>query len=90
MRYCVESGRKHVEPSHRRLLADCIAICHTMAGFMVRDSDLHADVCGVCADVCRRCASSRDHADASDQTMKECATQCRSCADSCERIATRA
>ena len=90
MRYCVESGGKHAEPSHLRLLADCTAICQTSAGFMLRGSDLHTRVCGVCAEVCRRCADSCTQVDPSDQTMKDCAAQCRSCADSCERMAGRA
>ena len=83
---CQEKGGRHAEPGHLRLLLDCADICRTSADFMLRRSDLHTLTCGVCAQVCERCAVScetlRD-----DDTMRACAEECRRCAASCREMA---
>src|SRR5512133_1858890 len=56
--YCLQMGGRHAEASHVRLLLDCAQICATSANFMLRQSDLHGRTCGVCAEVCERCAQS--------------------------------
>jgi hypothetical protein len=81
-------GGKHADASHIKLLADCVQICQTSADFMIRASDYHPQVCGVCADICDACA---DHcesmADGSD-FMQRCADICRRCAESCRQMSS--
>lgn len=84
--HCLEMGSDHVEPRHLRLLLDCAEICQTSANFMLRGSDLHGQVCAVCADVCERCAEDCARF-GDDQTMQQCAEVCRRCAQSCREMA---
>jgi hypothetical protein len=78
---------KHVDASQIRMLSDCAAICQTTAGFMLRGSQFHARLSGVCAEVCweceRECRSAGD-----DQVIQQCADACRRCAEACDRMAT--
>ena len=84
--YCLQQGGRHAEPEHVRLLLDCVDICETSARFMLRGSDLHGRTCGVCADVCERCAASCE-AFGDDEMMKACAEACRGCSASCRAMA---
>ncbi|WP_034388600.1 four-helix bundle copper-binding protein [Deinococcus sp. YIM 77859] len=84
--YCLQQGGRHAEASHVRLLMDCAMICHTSEDFMLRGSELHARVCGVCAEVCERCAQSCEGM-GDDPQMRTCADTCRRCADSCRQMA---
>ena len=52
--HCLDTGGKHVEPAHLRLMLDCAEICQTSANFRLNGSDLHHLTCGVCAEVSRR------------------------------------
>lgn len=83
MNHCLETGGRHTEPEHFRLMLHCAEICRTAASFMLGSSALHAVVCGACAEVCQACA------DSCEQTgdMDECAQACRACAQSCSRMA---
>ena len=85
--YCLGMGGKHAEASHIRLMLDCEEICQTSANFMLRGSDLHGRTCGVCAEVCERCAQDCDQF-GDDPQMKLCADTCRRCAESCRRMAS--
>lgn len=76
-------GGKHVEQGHFRLMMDCAEICATSANFMLRDSPLHRLTCGVCAEVCSRCADDC----AAVGEMHECVEACRACAHSCRAMA---
>ena len=87
IQHCLGMGGKHAEQSHIRLLADCAQICAVSADFMLRGSPLHGRTCGVCAEVCERCAQDCDRVGAGDQQMKQCADACRRCAQSCSRMA---
>lgn len=87
--HCLEMGGDHAEPNHIRLLLDCAEICQTSANFMLRVSDLHGQVCGVCAAVCERCAEDCERF-GDDEVMKQCAEVCRSCAQSCLEMAQMA
>lgn len=84
--YCTQMGGKHADPIHLRLLRDCAQICITSADFMIRESEVHPQVCGVCADVCARCAQSCESM-GDDAQMQECAKTCRRCAESCRKMA---
>lgn len=84
--YCLEQGGKHAQADHVRLVLDCAEICATSADFMLRGSPLHQRTCGVCAEVCERCAQSCEQFD-DDAQMKACAEACRNCARSCQQMA---
>jgi hypothetical protein len=86
--HCLQMGGKHSAPRHISLLLDCAQICHTSADFMLRNSPLHARVCGVCAEVCERCAQDCQRIDPNDTQMQACAEVCRRCAESCYRMAS--
>lgn len=87
--HCLEMGGEHASPEHIRLLQDCAQICATSADFMLRSSDYHPQVCGVCADICEACAQSCESLATGDAEafMKRCADICRQCAESCRRMA---
>lgn len=87
--HCLHTGDKHAEAGHIRLLLDCVEICQTSANFMLRGSDLHTHTCGVCAEVCERCARSCEQM-GNDEQMQACAEACRRCAESCRRMASMA
>lgn len=86
--HCLEMGGEHASAEHIRLLQDCVQICMASTDFMLRQSEYHADVCGVCADICDACATQCESmADGSD-FMQECADICRKCAESCRQMAS--
>jgi hypothetical protein len=87
LNHCMHMGGKHVEPTHLRLLYDCIQICATSADFMLRGSPFHNLTCGVCAMVCERCAEDCLRIDANDPQMVACADMCRRCAQTCRQMA---
>lgn len=88
--HCLQMGGKHAEASHIRTLLDCAEICATSANFMLRGSELHPQVCGVCADACERCAADCERIDPNDDMMRRCAEVCRRCAESCRQMAQMA
>lgn len=83
MNHCLEMGGKHTEPAHFRLMINCAQICQTSADFMLSNSEMHAEVCGVCADVCRACADSCRPLEG----MEQCVQACERCAESCRMMA---
>lgn len=89
IQHCLKMGGKHAEQSHIRMLMDCAEICQTSANYMLRGSELHGLTCGVCAEICQRCAD--DCAQfGDDQMMQRCADACRLCAQSCKEMAQHA
>lgn len=86
MTYCLKQGGKHSESAHIRLMLDCAEICQTSANFMLRGSELHARICGVCAEICQQCAEDCESM-GDDAQMKACADMCRRCAESCHQMA---
>lgn len=83
MNHCLETGGRHTEPAHFRLMINCAEICQTSANFMLSGSAFHARVCGVCAEVCEACARSCEGVGA----MDDCVQACRRCAESCRQMA---
>ena len=85
--HCLKLGGRHAGAEHIRLLLDSAEICATRADFMLRASPDHELTCGVCAELCRKCAESCEQLGDGDQTMQRCAEACHRCAESCEQMA---
>ena len=83
--HCLEEGKTHLDPTHVKLMADCIEVCQTAADAMVRQSPMHAEICRACADICDACAQSCE-AIPDCEEMKRCADICRQCATSCREM----
>jgi hypothetical protein len=87
VQYCLKEGGRHAAAHHVRLMQDCAEMCLTSADFMLRESDLHPETCGLCAKICVRCASSCEQVGGgNDALMNECAGACRACAKSCNEM----
>lgn len=84
--HCLTLGGRHAAAAHIRLLLDCAEICQTSANFMLRQSEFHAQTCGVCAEICQQCADDCARF-ADDQMMQQCVQSCRQCAESCQQMA---
>lgn len=84
--HCLEKGGDHARSDHITLLLDCAEICQTAGNFMLRKSELHAQICTACAEVCERCAEDCERFGSEDQMMKECAQSCRRCAEACRTM----
>jgi hypothetical protein len=76
----------HSPPSHVRILLDCAEICQTSTDFLIRNSDIHRQVCAACAATCLACASSCAQF-VGDDDMKCCEEICRQCAEACNEVA---
>lgn len=85
--HCIAMGGGHAEPRHVSSLADCASLCEASANFMLRSSEMHTDVCGLCADACDACADSCERIGDADETMQRCIDACRRCAESCRQMA---
>lgn len=84
--HCLQMGGRHALPEHIRLLQDCAQICVTSADFMLRMSDHHSQVCGLCAEICEACARACEGMADGTDFMQRCAEACRRCAESCRRM----
>jgi hypothetical protein len=85
--HCIERGGAHADVEHLRTLLDCAQACDASRDFMLRGSELHASVCGVCGDACERCAASCESLGGDDEVMRNCAEVCRRCAETCRSMA---
>ncbi|MGY3513988.1 hypothetical protein ACVIQY_006963 [Bradyrhizobium sp. USDA 3051] len=83
MNHCLETGGKHVEPKHFRLMMACAEMCRTAAHFMLINTPHHRHTCGECAEICSECAEDCERVGG----MDECVAMCRSCAQSCRAMA---
>ncbi len=82
MNHCLETGGKHVEAKHFRLMMNCAEICQTSANFQLSSSRFQHSLHEVCAEICEACAS--DCKKIGD--MDECVEACQKCADSCRQM----
>ena len=87
MNHCLNLGGEHASPEHMTALIDCAAACAMSASFMARGSPQHVKTCGLCAELCDRCALSCEQI-GNDATMKACTETCRRCAESCRKMAS--
>lgn len=83
MTHCLETGGKHIEPQHFRLMMDCAALCGTAAAFMLHKSQFHREVCRLCSAVCSTCADDCERIG----DMEDCVQACRRCAETCKAMA---
>jgi hypothetical protein len=83
MTHCLESGGRHTEPPHFRLMMDCATICDAAAAFMAHKSQFHYELCGLCSKICEACAASCAQLDG----MQPCVEACRACAQHCGHMA---
>ncbi|WFU28548.1 four-helix bundle copper-binding protein [Bradyrhizobium sp. CB1717] len=70
MNHCLETGGKHVEPNHFRLMMACAEMCRTAAHFMLINTPHHRHTCGECAEICSECVA----------MCRSCAQSCRAMA----------
>lgn len=82
MNHCLETGGKHVEPEHFRLMMNCAEICQTSANFMLSGSEFCDQVCELCAEICDACADNCEQVG----DMDECVAACRDCAQTCREM----
>lgn len=85
--HCLTKGGEDLAPDHVRIMMDCISACQLAADAMVRQSPLHADICGLCAKVCAACADSCESIESME--MKKCAQACRRSADLCREMSQK-
>ena len=83
MSHCLETGGKHVEPKHFRLMMACAEMCRTSANFMLIGTPHHKHTCGECAEICEECAQDCERVG----EMDDCVQACRKCAESCRKMA---
>lgn len=86
--HCLEMGGEHASPKHIKLLQDCAQICMTSADFMLRMSNYHPQICGLCADICEACATECESMADGNDFMQRCADACRKCAESCREMSS--
>ena len=84
MSHCLESGGKHVEPNHFRLMTNCADVCQTSANLQLSGSIYSSQLCALGAEVCEACADSCRTLDG----MDDCVRACEACASSCHSMAT--
>ncbi len=68
------------------MLTDCAELCQATANSMLRGSELHAILCGACADACDRCAQECARQGA-DEQLARCSATCRECGAACRKMA---
>lgn len=80
MNHCLETGGKHVEADHFRLMMNCAEICQTSANFQLSSSHFQQRLC----EVCEACAADCEKIGG----MDECVKACKKCAESCRKMAS--
>ncbi|QDK38151.1 four-helix bundle copper-binding protein [Bdellovibrio sp. NC01] len=84
--HCLDMGGEHASSEHISILQICSLICETSAKLMTLDSEFHHDLCRLCAEVCKACATDCERLAQGDEMMIDCVEVCRRCAESCERM----
>lgn len=79
--HCTKHGGKHMAREHIRRMLSCIDMCALTADFLLRRSPLVQELCDLCAEVCKQCATSCDAMD--DPYMRQCARLCEEAAHAC-------
>jgi hypothetical protein len=79
--HCTKQGGHHMAYEHIRRMLSCIDVCALTADFLLRRFPLTQEVCDLCADVCKQCATSCDGID--DKNMDACVRVCEAAARAC-------
>ena len=82
MNDCLDTGGKHVEANHFRLMINCAQICQTSANLQLSNSEFARQFCAFCVGVCEACAKSCSDLDG----MGGCEIACLDCAASCRSM----
>ena len=83
MTLCLETGGKHTEPKHFRLMMACAEVCRTSAHLMLINSPHAKHLCNECAEICDECAA--DCTKLGD--MNNCVEACQRCAEGLRQMA---
>lgn len=54
--HCLHRGGVHASQDHITMLLECAELCQVSARLMLLQSNIHFDVCRVCAKACENCA----------------------------------
>jgi len=83
MNHCLETGGKHVEPAHFRLMMACAEICGPRRISCLINTPRHKHTCKECRanlrGVRQRCERIGG--------IEECVAMCRACVNSCRKMA---
>jgi hypothetical protein len=82
MNLCLDTGGRHTEPEHFRLMISCATLCQSAADLMLSGSAFHERQCALCAVACEACAQSCEEIGG----MEQCVELCRQCAQSCRSM----
>jgi len=85
--HCLHRGGVHASQEHITLLMECAELCQVSARLMLLQSNIHFDVCRVCAKACEHCADNCRSMASGDAKMLNCAEVCTRCAKSCAGMA---
>ena len=85
--HCLTIGGQHAGVENIRLLLDCAQACAASRDYMLRGSEFHPRVCGLCAEICQRYTDWIDELPGVDAVMRRCGEACRECAESCRAMA---
>lgn len=81
--HCLETGGRHTEPQHFRLMLACAEMCRASAHLMLTGSSAHRHSCSACAEICEACAADCERVG----DMDACVEACRTCARQCREMA---
>lgn len=79
--HCAKQGGHHMAYEHMRRMLSCIDICALTADFLLRHSPLSQELCDLCAEICKECATSCNGM--KDARMNACARACEQAARAC-------
>lgn len=88
--HTLEKGGEHAKSELIKLMQDCAQFCMTSVDFMLRASNFHPQVCGVCADICAACGKECERLAVDADFMRRCADACRKSEDTCREMSLSA
>ncbi len=88
--HALKKGGEHAKPELIKLMQDCTQFCMTSVDFMLRTSNFHPQVCGICADICAACAKECERLAVGADFMQRCADACRKSEDTCRQMSLMA
>lgn len=80
--YCLSKNYSNLA----HLLAECMQICKTAAGFLLLDSGFRNHTCEECADICELVIKEAEKFKEGDNQILSCIKACKQCAESCHKV----